>query len=103
MLFSLSGPTRSAPGIDRGDFLKRGMETGGGKAKRKSIPGKLLQDPNTVSFISEGLAVKYNSTWHVLHPGRFGLRACDSKMRQLQLEKVPLVACTWPQTAFALQ
>lgn len=62
MLLSLSGATRSAPGIDRGDFLKHGMETGEGKAKRKSIPGKLLQDPNTVSFISEGPAVKYNPT-----------------------------------------
>lgn len=98
MLLSLSGATRSAPGIDRGDFLKHGMETGEGKAKRKSIPGKLLQDPNTVSFISEGPAVKYNPTWCARHTGRFGLRLWDSKMQQLQLEKVPVVACTWPQT-----
>lgn len=43
-----------------GDFLKRGMQSGGGKAKRKSISGKLLQDPNIVSFISRGPAVKYS-------------------------------------------
>lgn len=99
MLLSLSGATRSAPGTDRGDFLKHGTGTGGGKAKRKSIPGKLLQDPNTVSFISEGPAMKYNPTWCVLHPGRFGLHTWDSKMWQLQLEKVPVVASVWPQTA----
>lgn len=36
------------------------METGGGKAKRKSISGKLLQDPSAVSFVSEGLTLKEN-------------------------------------------
>jgi len=58
MLLSLSEAIRCVPGTDRGDFLKHGMETRGGKAKRKSISGKLLQDPNTVSFVSEGLALK---------------------------------------------
>lgn len=42
----------------RGNFLKRGKETGGDKAQRKSISGKLLQDPNTASFVSQGLALK---------------------------------------------
>jgi len=60
MLLSLSGAVCCAPGTDRGDFLKPGIETGGGKAKRKSISGKLLQHSNTVSFISKGPAVKYN-------------------------------------------
>lgn len=41
-----------------GNFLKYGIETRGGKAKRKSISGKLLQDPNTVSFVSKRLALK---------------------------------------------
>lgn len=58
MLLSLSEAVSCSPGIDRGNFLKHGVETGGGKAKRKSISGKLLQDPNTVSFVSEGLALK---------------------------------------------
>lgn len=58
MLLSLSEAVCCAPGIDRGNFLKHGMETRRGKAKRKSVSGKLLQDPNTVSFVSEGLAPK---------------------------------------------
>ena len=58
MLLSLSEAVCCAPGIDRDNFLKHGVETRGGKAKRKSISGKLLQDPNTVSFISEGSALK---------------------------------------------
>lgn len=58
MLLSLSEAICCAPGIDRGDLLKHGMETGGGKAKRKSIPRKLLQNPNMVSFVSEGLALQ---------------------------------------------
>lgn len=36
-----------APGIDRGDFFKA-WHGDRGKTERKSIPGKLLQDPNCV-------------------------------------------------------
>lgn len=60
MPLSLSDAVCCAAGIDRGNFLRHGMETGGGKAKRKSISGQLLQDSSAVSFVSKGLALEEN-------------------------------------------
>lgn len=72
------------------------MDTKGCKAERKSIPGKLLQDPNCV-FCQQriGTGIRVAGMCFTRAMGRVGLPGRGSKIQQFQMLKVPVAAQTW--------